>query len=1138
MKQIKIFNKRNLSTAVFAAALLALTSCFDFSNELVVEGENGNTNTVSPTIGQKYTVVYNLTVHKGKDKDFYNLPVAGTVTVAEGLYFSSAHLPVIKFREHADEKDKFDGWYFDATYSESATDINITPSDRAVGGNIELYAKWTKHVLLKYDMNLPSGTVPSTVPNTLPDGHYWDGDVVYVSAFPRYNLDRTKEYKFDYWTTDGSTEITDNIKIENYTIPTNGGDAFLTIYAKWTQGYQIEYNDNKFNSPEAGTLTSNSNYYYKDDIFNGYVITTKLNNNAANNAVALYYDFDYWAYGSNKGDDVRTKNGIIIQGGASGQIKLYAKWKEKSLNDFKYTYPTGLKTKIMYTAGEDSTNTVANTVDSSTPPETVTVNPPNSSVTLKYEKASGSLPPNFWVNPTNGNIELESGTVELGTASNYEYTVVVKATRDFGNNTMGAEEAFSDPVVMRVRPAFDQAALENGHIEYDNDASVYTYLPTKGSGASSATINIDGSVTANNDMTIESNLETTGDSAVISAGGHALTINGTLIMNGGTLSTANAGSENGLITANGPITVNSGEINVGKEGCLVVNNEITLNTGATLNITGEDGSINFTPKGKIKLAGGTININNQDGVPVTIGDDNLELSSGSIFVAQGSKLYVADDLDAASILVVNHGTIVVDSGKKLILSGATGATQPQPTDSDKTPKADTICTGTINVNGKLIVPANPLVIKGNGELIFNSGSSAILDAVTLQDTAKVTGGTDIVDETLQKKITSEINSAGGLYEFIKMVNNKQYYSINGRLTDNVACNSSVNANLPIGEDGKPYKGTFDGGGKTLSSMAKDYNGSDIIRGVGLFAETSSTATIENITVECNISGNCYYAGGIVGMNEGTIRNCTAKGTITANSYVGGIAGSNLSSSSSTPIIDGCVNQATVTSTGIELMSSNIPYQSQAGGITAQNTGVIRNCYNRGEIKGANSMVANASIWAGGIAASHGNKTNGAVENCYNVGKVTASTGASASQALAGGICGEATADISACHNIGTISATGPTNSFVGGIAGAAGRAQLTNNPATYALTCKFDCCFVLYGIAVAGASINGEAANIVNSDSVQGNQFGNQSGVGTVVNKLNAWRGANGDYKSWKIGVVSGVFINGVNQYPVLDGMP
>ncbi|WP_222860838.1 GLUG motif-containing protein, partial [Aliarcobacter cryaerophilus] len=95
---------------------------------------------------------------------------------------------------------------------------------------------------------------------------------------------------------------------------------------------------------------------------------------------------------------------------------------------------------------------------------------------------------------------------------------------------------------------------------------------------------------------------------------------------------------------------------------------------------------------------------------------------------------------------------------------------------------------------------------------------------------------------------------------------------------------------PIGNFTNIFVGTFDGKGFTISDLYINRPTQDYI---GLFGYTEK-ATIKNIGLEnISISGK-NYVGGLVGLNDGTISNSYASGTVRGGttSYVGGLVGAN------------------------------------------------------------------------------------------------------------------------------------------------------------------------------------------------------------------------------------------------------
>lgn len=179
----------------------------------------------------------------------------------------------------------------------------------------------------------------------------------------------------------------------------------------------------------------------------------------------------------------------------------------------------------------------------------------------------------------------------------------------------------------------------------------------------------------------------------------------------------------------------------------------------------------------------------------------------------------------------------------------------------------------------------------------------------------------------------EISNAGELHWFRANVNNGDV-DANAVLTCDITDNSGVlsgygtlNSNTSdfrswtsIGTQTNKYNGHFNGQGYTINGL---YMNDSTVSYGGLFGYTDSNAVIEKVGVDdsyfcgnqyvggiCGYNNgkikNCYtfyivvkgstYVGGIVGYNNGSAENCYNAGIVTANSFIGGIAGDNASAS--------------------------------------------------------------------------------------------------------------------------------------------------------------------------------------------------------------------------------------------------
>ena len=202
----------------------------------------------------------------------------------------------------------------------------------------------------------------------------------------------------------------------------------------------------------------------------------------------------------------------------------------------------------------------------------------------------------------------------------------------------------------------------------------------------------------------------------------------------------------------------------------------------------------------------------------------------------------------------------------------------------------------------------------------------------------------------------EIHNQGQLRWFANQVNNQNRPNINAHLMKDITMDGTEWT--PIGKESQPFKGTFDGNGKTITGLkctdtSKEY--------VGLFGYASG-ATIQNVTVQgATFNGNGFI-GGVCGyIVGGAITGCTTSGgTVSGSYYIGGIAGyannatvqrcvnsGKVTGSDSIGGIAGTAYQATVQDCGNTGAVIRTAATGNYGGIvgTATNAKAIQNCYN-------------------------------------------------------------------------------------------------------------------------------------------------------------------------------------------------
>lgn len=219
-----------------------------------------------------------------------------------------------------------------------------------------------------------------------------------------------------------------------------------------------------------------------------------------------------------------------------------------------------------------------------------------------------------------------------------------------------------------------------------------------------------------------------------------------------------------------------------------------------------------------------------------------------------------------------------------------------------------------------------------------------------------------------------------------------------------------------------YTGDFNGNGKTISGLNVQMDGQKRAGLFGIVLKTTygagkGSGCIHDLTVEGSVTAE-QYVGGIAGAacTGAVIRNCTSNVTVTASDgYAGGIVGQlKDNSGSAASVLENCVNHGAVTA------------DRTAGGIVGDVSYAlaVRNCRNEGAVTGTGERI-------GGIA---GSCSNANLEACVNKGTVTSK------DSTVGGVVGFINRGISFCYNTGAVSGKSEkssrgSESGVGGVVG-------------------------------------------------------------------------------------------------------
>jgi hypothetical protein len=164
----------------------------------------------------------------------------------------------------------------------------------------------------------------------------------------------------------------------------------------------------------------------------------------------------------------------------------------------------------------------------------------------------------------------------------------------------------------------------------------------------------------------------------------------------------------------------------------------------------------------------------------------------------------------------------------------------------------------------------------------------------------------------------------------------------------------------IGPGGDPpFTGTFEGQGYEIRDLFIDIPETGY---VGLFSIVGEGGRIQDIgLVNIDITSTAYI-GGLAGANLGTVRNSYSTGSMTGDTWVGGLVGFNFE--------EGSVSNSY--STG------DVTSVSYAGGLMGGNAGAVSNSYSTSHVAGDSGV--------GGLIAA----TSGTVSNSYSTGSVTGS----------------------------------------------------------------------------------------------------------------------------------------------------
>ena len=247
-------------------------------------------------------------------------------------------------------------------------------------------------------------------------------------------------------------------------------------------------------------------------------------------------------------------------------------------------------------------------------------------------------------------------------------------------------------------------------------------------------------------------------------------------------------------------------------------------------------------------------------------------------------------------------------------------------------------------------------------------------------------------ETCDKCPTVPPQDSNGVYQISTEQQLRDYARIVNEKTPNAS--AVLKADITVSGEWTPidntqfFQGTFDGQGHSITFLQPVTASGR----VGLFARTGRNAVIQNLTVQGTFSG--YYAGGIVGANNGTITNCTLQDSTVKNTgnddntTTGGLVGWNNGTIQNSQVVSSTVSGSSIYTGGLagyngggtiqncRVVSVNITPGESAGGLAGRNSaGVIKDSY--------------AAV---DLPVAAGNYNGGTITNCYRLGQTASVDG--------------------------------------------------------------------------------------------------------------------------------------------------
>ena len=235
--------------------------------------------------------------------------------------------------------------------------------------------------------------------------------------------------------------------------------------------------------------------------------------------------------------------------------------------------------------------------------------------------------------------------------------------------------------------------------------------------------------------------------------------------------------------------------------------------------------------------------------------------------------------------------------------------------------------------------------------------------------------------------------------------------------DSASRNLKVTMEKDISLSGYPdleiptFGGIFDGCGHRITGVSIRTTGS----ARGLFRYIQEGAVVQNLEVVARIlpQGSATQAGGLVGVNSGTIDSVRFSGTLVGTDRLGGIAGTNA--------VSGKIKNCTA--------EGYIRGEQILGGIVGENRGIVYNCVNRAEVNTSvpeeelkpdditvSRLTSEETLRSGSDIGGVAGSSSGVIRLCRNEGNV----GYPHTGYNVGGVAGSQNGFMADCVNYGDV----------------------------------------------------------------------------------------------------------------------